>query len=137
MNANATQRLVTWLAGHDTGTSSKTMALVALGAEEGDFDAPHDHDDFGRCKRLADAVPEIRERFDAIGKACPTFRGILEEWDSLCEQYEQADKADGFGYTRSYAHRRAFGERIDALRNKYGQETHVRISPVMSVRRTK
>src|SRR3546814_4100612 len=72
-----------WLAGDDVGTSSRTMVAIALGATEGDFDAPHDPSDFGRCYRLVKAVPAIRESFLTISMRVPAFLRILHNWDEL------------------------------------------------------
>lgn len=76
-----------WLAGDDVGTSSRTMVAIALGATEGDFDAPHDPSDFGRCYRLVKAVPAIRESFLTISMRVPAFLRILHNWDELCTIY--------------------------------------------------
>jgi hypothetical protein len=53
------------------------------------LDAPHDPSDFGRCYRLVQIAPSIREDFDRIGKMVPQFAGILREWDALCAIYER------------------------------------------------
>jgi hypothetical protein len=78
----------------DTGLSSKTMAAIALGADNFALhnlrgDAPYDPSDFGRCYRLVKAVPAVRSHFDRIGELVPQFRGILLQWDELCAIYER------------------------------------------------
>ena len=78
-----------WFRGSDTGVSSETMAAIALGAEKGRFNAPYDPSDFGRCYRLVQKVPAIRNAFDRIGKLEPCFAGILLNWDELCGLYER------------------------------------------------
>ncbi len=81
-----------WIADKDTGISSETMVAIALGAKKtksSRFNAPHDPSDFGRCYRLVKAVPEMKTQFDRIGKAVPTFKLILKNWDELCELYER------------------------------------------------
>ncbi len=86
-------RLGTWLLSGDTGISSETMAGIALGGNPGverlrsRCDAPHDPSAFGRCYRLVQAVPSIRDDFDRIGASVPAFAGILREWDNLCSIY--------------------------------------------------
>ncbi len=73
------------------------MAAIAMGAKKTKstrFDAPSDTSDFGRCYRLVKAVPELREHFPKIGKMVPPFKGILTNWDSLCELYLR-DLPDG------------------------------------------
>lgn len=86
-------RLGTWLRGYDTGVSSETMAAVYLGAREGDFDAPHDAGDFGRCYRLLAAVPEVRTAFPRIKQLIPSFAGVIENWAELADLYERGQDA--------------------------------------------
>lgn len=86
-----------WLASSDSGISSRTMLAIAMGAtEEGDFDAPYDWSDFGRCKRLVEAAPELRDHFQAIGARVPAFKGILDNWDELCLSHAAAKRGDSF-----------------------------------------
>lgn len=95
MTDNDLPALGTWLISGDTGISSETMAGIALGGTpsstnwRGRGDAPYDPSDFGRCYRLVQSVPSIRDDFDRIAKAVPVFAGILREWDSLCAIYER------------------------------------------------
>jgi hypothetical protein len=93
----AQHRLGQWLLNGDTGISSGTMAAIALGAtkvKKCHVDAPYDPADFGRCYRLVQKVPEIREHFPRIGKKVKVFAGILREWDDLVRLYER-DKPKG------------------------------------------
>lgn len=83
------KKIANWLRSHDTGVSSETMAAIALGADEGYFDAPHDNSDFGRCYRLVKIVPEIRGSFSRISELVPQFKAILANWDELCSMYEK------------------------------------------------
>lgn len=76
-----------WMRSGDTGTSSETMAAIALGADSGDFGAPYDPSDFGRCYRLVQAIPAIRDAFPRIAELVPAFAGILREWDALVAIY--------------------------------------------------
>lgn len=91
--ADALRRIGNWLLGDDTGISSKTMAAIALGSDQGymswHVDAPHDPSDFARCYRLVQAVPEIRAAFPRIAERVPPFAGILERWDELCAVFDR------------------------------------------------
>ena len=82
MTEPALRKLVTWFAGRDTGSSSKHMAAVAAGAE-GDGSHPLDPDDLGRCIRLVEAVPEVRDAFPAIAASTPKWKAIIDHWDEL------------------------------------------------------
>lgn len=75
--AYANMGLAKWLASDDTGMSSKFMAAV-LGGIGGKYAHPWDADDFGRCVRLLDAVPEFRERIAIMRSesACDGLHGL-------------------------------------------------------------
>lgn len=82
--------LAEWLCGDDTGVSSETIVKVALGFKAGkwDFAAPRDPSDFGRCYRLLKCFPYLRKSFGKVGKACPQFKPLLQNWDELCDMYD-------------------------------------------------
>lgn len=99
LSTQAQVDLGNWLINGDTGVSSKTMAAIALGATNlsstgWNIDAPYDPSDFGRCYRLVQKVPEIRDHFPRIAKKVKPFAGILREWDELVRIYER-DKPKG------------------------------------------
>jgi len=79
-------RASAWIVGNDTGVSSRTIHGVMLGLAPGDgwgWDAPWDADDFGRCARLIDLIPEWGPRMHEVGDAVPAWRPIVDEWDAL------------------------------------------------------
>lgn len=97
LSTQAQRELGNWILHGNTGISSETMAAIALGATNASgyrADAPHDPSDFGRCYKLVQAVPEIREHFPRIAKKVKQFAGILREWDDLVRIYER-DKPKG------------------------------------------
>jgi hypothetical protein len=83
--------LAKWLASDDTGMSSKFMAAV-LGGIGGKYAHPWDADDFGRCVRLLDAVPEFRERIAMMRTHGKKWSNLLETW----EQCENAYRSKNF-----------------------------------------
>ena len=68
-----------WLNSDDTGISSKWMAAV-LSGRTSPYGHPHDVDDFCRCMRLIEAVPEYANRLDEL-------RGQSKEWDALLDRW--------------------------------------------------
>ena len=74
-----------WLAHGQVGASSKAMAAAAgcLGEDARSSAYPLDPDDLNRCLLLLEAVPEIRERFDAIATISPTWARLIAKWDQL------------------------------------------------------
>ena len=81
-----------WIISHDTGTSSKTIWAVMMGAITGRehwyaFDIPHDPDDFGRCHRLLQHIPEWRNRLNEVAEIFPKWKPMVREWDRLTLMY--------------------------------------------------
>lgn len=87
------EKILHWLFNGKTGTSSKTIAAIAIGETSilYGFDRPHDNGDFSRCYDLVKEVPEVKQHFDKIKELCPEFGPIIDNWDKLCEAWE-ADK---------------------------------------------
>lgn len=81
------QKLAQWLSGDDTGLSSRHMAAVAAGLSGSGYH-PLDGSDLGRCIRLVQNVPEIREAFPAIAASGPKWSVIIAHWDELVAVYE-------------------------------------------------
>lgn len=82
-----------WFIGDDTGMSSKTMAAIYLGATAGDggrFRYPLDPADFGRCWRLVDGIPAIRDAFPRMRQIYPPLTPFIEHWDELSALYVAA-----------------------------------------------
>ena len=85
-------QVLNWLLSGDTGLSSKAMLAAALAAQ-GDVtkadllsprpEHPYDEDDFGRCYRLIEAIPEVADHMDAIAKMSPTWRRMVAAWPEL------------------------------------------------------
>lgn len=88
-----TTRACNWIAGRDIGISSKTIWAVMMGVESGSgplgSDVPHDSDDFGRCYRLLQLIPEWRARLSEVAARHPQWRGVVANWDTLTQLYEE------------------------------------------------
>jgi hypothetical protein len=82
MNAETMARVNNWFLSGRVGLSSKTMISVFLGIPtEGHY--PHDPADFLRCKKLLEAVPEVRGSFPEISKISDEWKALIEEWDDI------------------------------------------------------
>jgi len=80
-----------WLAGNDTGISSQTIHDVLRGrppCPTWGWRAPWDADDFGRCARLIDLIPEWEARMHEVGDACREWRPIADRWGELKALYD-------------------------------------------------
>lgn len=75
--------ILNWLANGRVGQSSKTMALIALGAEIERVAYPHDPDDLNRCLLLLRDAPTVRESFDKIAASCEEWACLIARWDEI------------------------------------------------------
>ncbi len=82
------QRALQWIAGGDTGTSSKTIWAVMQMVEPEYASVPSDPSDFGRCYRLLKLIPEWREGLSLVSRRYPEWTALVEHWDELTALYE-------------------------------------------------
>jgi hypothetical protein len=80
-NSELMFKALQWLANGDTGRSSETICFYLLGVDYLYPSHPSDKDDFGRCYRLLEFIPEFRLQLDEL-------RGISIEWDRLVDNWE-------------------------------------------------
>lgn len=78
-------KLTKWLVSDDVGASSLAMAAILSGNESRSAfsDHPLDSWDFGRCVRLLDAVPELRERLSMMSSRSAWWAALIAHWDEL------------------------------------------------------
>lgn len=82
--------IVKWLGGDDTGSSSKTIALTALGEmpPRAAHQYPSDGADFGRCYRLLQAAPEAKAGLDKLAvDGGPYWAALAARWDDIQAAY--------------------------------------------------
>ena len=74
VNKRATQ----WIVGGDTGCSSKTIWAVMMGVIQKYSMTPSDNDDYGRCIRLLQLIPEWIDRLDEVTAQYPDWKEAIE-----------------------------------------------------------
>lgn len=94
------QRALQWVVGSDTGISSKTIWAVMLGAVQGEarwptYGTPADPDDFGRCYRLLELIPEWRGRLHEVAERFPDWAPLVENWEELEELFRPVTGTPG------------------------------------------
>lgn len=85
-----------WWALHgEQGSSSKTMFnhfVVGTDVRPLELDrpcAPSDPDDFKRCYKLLQAVPQWKQRLFELKTISPVWSALVDNWDKLTAMYEQ------------------------------------------------
>lgn len=92
--------IIEWLAGDDTGLSSRAIAFTALGIDfKGSRYWPHDPDDLGRCARLVQQIPEARRGIKLLAKKHREWQIVLSHWDELLSLMVQEV---GIDWTKSH-----------------------------------
>jgi len=90
ITAKAGSGLAAWLASDDTGLSSKFMAWkLCQGAPMARYAHPHDPDDFGRCYRFLESVPEVKERLGMMSVESDDWAALVDNWVELVILYEE------------------------------------------------
>ena len=81
------KRLAEWFASRDTGLSSECVALF-LSAGVSNGSTPMDLNDWGRCMRLLDRLPEWKERMAEMGDAGRGWPAFAERWTELADTWK-------------------------------------------------
>jgi len=77
-----------WLQNGFVGLSSKTMWNCLMNNKDFPINIPYDPDDFSRCYKLLEAVPEWKDRLDQLRLLSPTWNALVDNWPKLTEYYE-------------------------------------------------
>ncbi len=79
-----------WALSDDTGLSSEYIAKVFLNKTLPiTVVTPSDADDLGRCVRLIETIPNIRDIFPLLRKAIPVWATYLAHWEELTTLWEK------------------------------------------------
>lgn len=86
------QKAIEWIGTHRMGISSRTMwcALMGISPDDvysGNFDIPHDCDDFSRCFDLVEFAEVTNEDLLKIPVVFPYWKPIIEIWSELVNAY--------------------------------------------------
>lgn len=85
-------KAIEWIGTHRVGTSSRTMWCALMGIKpddvySGNFDVPHDADDFSRCFDLVEFTEVTNEDLLKIPEVFPYWKPIIEIWGELVNAY--------------------------------------------------
>ena len=84
-----TKRAMQWKEHGETGASSNAMWHCLM--EDSNFIICHpwDPDDFGRCYKLLQAVPEWKNELHKLKSLSLVWSRLVDNWDVLTEMYEK------------------------------------------------
>ena len=83
------ERALWWIANGEVGMSSKTMWNCFMGTKEYPINYPYDPDDFKRCYKLLQAIPEWKAELHKLKLLSPKWSNLVDNWDTLTEMYER------------------------------------------------
>lgn len=95
-----------WAENGEHGVSSKTMfnhlskTLHVRRLKNDREDHPYDPDDFKRCYKLLQAVPQWKARIGELKTLSPVWSKLVDNWDKLTEMYEQNVAEDWNNYKK-------------------------------------
>lgn len=90
------EKAMWWIANGHIGNSSKTMWSCLMGSPEGSYpiNHPYDHDDFSRCYKLLQAVPEWKAELHKLKPLSKAWSNLVDNWDKLTDMYELNEKQE-------------------------------------------
>lgn len=88
------ERALWWKENGHVGMSSNTMWHCFMGLTVNFPRHPSDPDDFSRCYKLLEAVPEWRLELDKLKPLSTAWSNLVGNWDKLTEMYEANVKND-------------------------------------------
>lgn len=86
-------KMLEWIGTRHVGVSSRAMWVALMGVARGvcgfhgDFDTPHDCDDFSRCYDLVEYGEVTKDELQKVVEVFPFYKPIIERWDELVEAY--------------------------------------------------
>lgn len=82
--------LIEWLANGERGLSSETIVQRLTGIDCAHCDIhPYDPSDLGRCRKLMERVPALRDRFSEMRDVSPQWAALVDHWDELCATMDE------------------------------------------------
>lgn len=88
------EKAMWWLNNGHVGQSSKTMWNCFMGNTKFPVNHPYDPDDFSRCYKLLEAVPEWKNDLSKLKPLSKAWSNLVDNWDKLTEMYELNEKQE-------------------------------------------
>lgn len=88
MEDSTYKKAMHWIGTGRVGMSSKTMWNCLIGNENFQIYHPCDPDDFSRCYKLLEAVPEWKQELHKLKPLSKAWGNLVDNWERLTEMYE-------------------------------------------------
>ena len=88
------QKAMWWITNGHVGMSSKTMWQHFMNQPVVRLNHPYDPDDFSRCYKLLEAVPEWKPRILELTVRSNAWKNLAENWDKLTQMFEENERND-------------------------------------------
>ena len=92
-NTGLYERANWWWINGERGLSSETMWHCLMDEEILNINHPLDPDDFSRCYKLLEAVPEWKGRIPELKDLSWQWANLVDNWDKLNDFYEDMRKS--------------------------------------------
>ena len=93
-----TEKAMWWAANGERGMSSNSMFAVLSGQNPKQVSYPCDPNDFKRCYKLLQAIPEWKSQLFRMRQFSKQWDSLVTNWDKLTEMYEQNEREDWKNY---------------------------------------
>ena len=99
-----------WLKSDDVGASSLFMACVLGECGIPEYAIPHDADDFDRCVKLLEAVPELISKLPQMAQQSSSWAVLVGRWNEFTELYKREGFYEVLHEAYSTAHEKGYGK---------------------------
>ncbi len=100
MSKTVKERAEWWIINGETGASSKVIwRCLTTGVSTFENPShPLDPDDFKRCYKLLEAIPEWKSEIHKLKSLSKIWSNLVDNWNKLTEMYEQNVKENWVNY---------------------------------------
>lgn len=94
MTKTAKERAEWWIEEGERGMSSEVIWHCMMNKPHNRITHPSDPDDFKRCYKLLQAVPEWRLQLHKLKSISVAWSNLVDNWDKLTEMFEQNQREE-------------------------------------------
>lgn len=92
-NDRELERASWWIKNGETGLSSITIWNCMMGNTNFSVHHPYDPDDFKRCYKLLEVMPEWKNQLNKLERLSVSWGNLVKNWNKLTEMYELNQKS--------------------------------------------